>query len=319
MKARHPTTLSTAPAPRTVLVTGAGGLLGHALCRVFAEQGHRVIGQTRASPVDPACAAAPSFSLEDAPRVFETCARFAPDWIVHAAANTDVDDCERRPVPAWRLHVDASATLAAAAARIGARLLYVSTDSVYDGESVGPQAESAPVRPVNIYARTKLAGEEACLAAASSTLVARVNFFSLDPEPRRGLAAWILDRLAEGCPFNGFEDVTFSPLSAEDLARALASMLALGLPAGIYNAGAGDACSKLEFARRLAALIGADPSLVRPARLASACLGAPRPRNTSMDTRLLSARLGRPLPDIVTALRRAVDRAGLRPAPASCA
>jgi dTDP-4-dehydrorhamnose reductase len=314
-----PDSVLPGPGSRTVLVTGAGGLLGRAVCRVFAGAGQRVIGLTRTSAVDPVCAETVNFSLEDSAQISAAVAAAAPDWIVHAAANTDVDACEREPAAAARLHGEASANLASAAARRDARLLYVSTDSVYDGDRPGAHAESSRVRPINAYAHTKLAGEHACLAVAPGTIVARVNFFSLEPPAPRGLAHWMLSNLRAGRPFNGFTDVNFSPLSTHDLALTLLAMLTRNLPGGIYNTGASDACSKYVFAQQLAALVGADAGLIRAAGLISGPLAAPRPRNTAMDSRRLATALGCVLPTVEESLRAAVAEAGLHAVAVGCA
>ena len=287
---------------------GAGGLLGRVISRVMAGAGHRVIGHTRTSAVDPTCSIIVSFPLTDLAQLSAVCLAYKPDWIIHAAANTNLDACENDPAAAARLHVDASAALAVAAEACGARLLYISTDSVYDGDLEGLHTEASPVRPLNVYARTKLAGEQACLAIAPATIVARVNFFSLDPSVPRGLAYWILAQLREGRPFNGFTDVVFSPLSTHDLALTLLAMLSHKLPGGVYNTGAADACSKYSFAVRLAELTGADPCLVRGCPLGAANMAVARPRNTAMDSRRLATALGRPLPTVDLSLRLALKQ-----------
>ncbi len=293
---------------RTVLVTGAGGVLGRVVCRLLANFGYKVIGHTRVSAVDEVCNDKVCFSLEDTDKLMAVCTGLAPEWIIHTAANTNVDSCERRPEDAAKIHVEGSYALALAAARSGARLLYISTDSVYDGELVGAHSESDPLRPLNVYAHTKLSGEKACLLAAEDTIVARVNFFSLDPQIRRGLAHNIQAQLFENMPFTGFTDVDFSPLSAYDLALTLLAILQKNLPGGIYNLGASDSCSKYTFAKMLAEYAGADASLVHEARLADSPLLALRPRNTVMNSNRLAVALGSKMPTVRDSLRAEVAR-----------
>lgn len=284
----------------TVLVTGATGLLGTALCVALVDRGHRVIrqGRTGLNPTDQA------FPLENLALIEPAVGAVRPDWIIHTAGNTSVDGCEQDPGATRRLHVEASAELARAARRHGSRLLHVSTDSVYDGEGPGAHAEDGVLRPCNLYARTKQEGEQACLAALDTAIVARVNFFGLHPTRRQGLAAWIIDGLEAGRGLDGFTDVYFNPLFVRDLAGLIIQALQRDLPGGIYNFGAVDSCSKYDFARRIALLLGADPALVRPATLAAAGLRAPRPRRTVMDTRKLAAALDRPMPTIQEGMQR---------------
>lgn len=284
------------PSGATVLVTGAGGLLGSALCARLGREGHRVVSHTRSG--------AAGFPLEDLARIGPAVRDAHPDWIIHAAGNTNLDACEADPASARSLHVAVSAELAKVAAREGCRLLYVSTDSVYDGDVSGAHSEEAVVRPLNHYARTKLAGEQACLAVLDSTIVARVNFFGLHPLRHQGLASWLSGNLRAGRFVNGFTDVWFNPLGNRELAGLLIEVMRRNLAGGVYNFGASDACSKFDFARRLAVRLGADSELVRPALLAEAGLATPRPRNTVMTTRKLSAVLGHEMPTVDACLDR---------------
>jgi dTDP-4-dehydrorhamnose reductase len=272
----------------TVWVTGAGGLLGTALCARLAREGHRVIPHTRSGPT--------GFSFEELDRIEPAVRAARPDWIIHAAGNTNLDACEADPASAQRLHVAASREIARAAARHGCRMVYVSTDSVYPGEQSGSHGEDGPVAPVNQYACTKLAGEQACLAVLGSTIIARVNFFGLHPSRPQGLAAWLAESLRAGRSIRGFTDVRFNPLGTGDLADLLIMAMDRGLPGGIYNFGASEACSKFDFARRFAVRLGADPALIQPAVLAEAKLTTPRPRNTVMHVGKLSAALQRTMP-----------------------
>lgn len=283
----------------TVLVTGATGLLGSALCPLLSEAGYRLICHSRAPTND----GQPFFPLEDVTRIEPVVSQVRPDWIIHAAGNTSVDDCERDPGATRRLHIEASAELARAARRHGSRLLYVSTDSVYDGELVAPHLESEVPKPCNVYAQTKREGESACLEALDTTIVARVNFFGLHPARPAGLVAWVVGNLQAGRAFPGFTDVQFNPLSNWQLGRQFLAMMQRDLPGGIYNVGAADRCSKYDFARHIAVLLGADPALVRPVRLREAGLRTPRPRHTVMDTTKLQTLLDGPPPSLADGLR----------------
>jgi dTDP-4-dehydrorhamnose reductase len=286
----------------TVLVTGASGLLGTALCTALAGEGHRVVRHGRSLPPGDHLA----FPLENLALIEPAVREQKPDWIIHAAGNTSVDGCEQEPGAARRLHVEASAELARAARQHGSRLLYVSTDSVYDGERGGTHAEDDPLVPCNLYALTKREGELACREALDTTLVARVNFFGLHPYRRQGLAAWIMTELQAGRGINGFTDVFFNPLGNHDLAALIVRAIHNDLPGGVYNFGAADSCSKYDFARRIALLLGLDAGLVSPSAIVSAALQARRPRNTVMDIRKLTAALRQPMPTIRDGLLRLV-------------
>jgi dTDP-4-dehydrorhamnose reductase len=285
----------------SVLVTGASGLLGAAVCAALRSRGCKVSAHARTARFRTE-EAAPAFSLDETEKIDGLVESIRPDWIVHTAACVNLDACERSPAEATALHVTASCALAEAAQRWNSRLIYVSTDSVYDGDRSGKHAEEEAVRPINVYARTKFEGEQACLKVLSSTIVARVNFFGLDDNRERGLAAWILRELKAARSLTGFVDVLFSPLMNRDLAELLVETLERDAPGGVYNFGASDACSKYEFARSLARLINVSPDLVRPGALAESGLSTPRPLNTAMATEKLQHLLGRPLPTVQESL-----------------
>lgn len=132
-----------------VLVTGANGMLGSDLCEALAGK-HEVIG------VD-----MQDFDITDRAAVAAAVRDLAPQWMVHCAAWTDVDGCERDPARAFRQNALGTGHVAAAAAAAGAALVYLSTDYVFDGEKAEPYTEFDHPNPVSVYGASKLAGEEA--------------------------------------------------------------------------------------------------------------------------------------------------------------
>ena len=136
-----------------VLVTGASGQLGTELVDVFTHAGHAVVGTTHES-LD-ICDVAAVAAVIEAER---------PDWILHGAAWTAVDACESDPERAEAVNGGGTRNIVAAAQRVGARVLYVSTDYVFDGEKVGPYVESDATNPQSAYgafAKTETAAEPA--------------------------------------------------------------------------------------------------------------------------------------------------------------
>jgi dTDP-4-dehydrorhamnose reductase len=145
-----------------VLVTGAAGMLG---ARVVAEavgRGWEAVG------ID-----LPDADLTDPEAAIDVLQEHVPDAVVHCAAWTDVDAAEAREADAARVNVDACANVGAACAMVGARVVGVSTDYVFDGTADRPYVESDPTAPLGAYGRTKLAGEQALLAHCDDAAVAR--------------------------------------------------------------------------------------------------------------------------------------------------
>jgi len=286
----------------TILVTGASGLLGASIISLAQEQGRKVVGLYHSHPVDVdgvKLLAADLAHEGDALRVFM---EVDPSSVIHCVAATGVDWCEEHPEEAHQYNAKMAAVIAGITARSGARLLHISTDSVFDGGSGNYTERDAPA-PVNVYAETKLQGEREVLRENPAAAIARVNFYGWNAQNKQSLAEWILERLNTGNLVPGFSDVVFCPVLANDLAEVLLALLDQNL-AGLYHVVGSEAVSKYEFARRVASTFGFNPEQVIPARLADAGLKARRPLNTSLNTGKICAALGHAMPDLESGVRR---------------
>jgi dTDP-4-dehydrorhamnose reductase len=285
-----------------ILVTGASGLLGVSLVSLAQEQGREVVGLYHRHPVKIDGVKLLAANLADQAETCQIFEKLGPSSVVHCAAATDVDWCEEHPEEAHKINVMVPAAIAAICLRIGARLLCISTDSVFDGGR-GNYAEADTPEPVNVYAKTKLLGEREVLRQNPTASIARVSVYGWNAQNKESLAEWVLKRLALGSLVPGFSDVIFCPVLANDLAEVLLALLDRNL-AGLYHVVGSESVSKYEFAGRVASSFGFDPGQVVPTRLADARLKARRPLNTSLNTGKICAALGRPMPDVEAGLRR---------------
>lgn len=280
------------------VVTGASGLLGASVLRLLdrAEGWSHTVSAlpdgTRLRPLD-----------LRAPGPLEVALRAArPELVVHCAAFTDVDGCEADPAEARLLNADVPRRLAAGAREIGARFVQISTDAVYDGERAGPHREDEPPGPVNVYARTKLEGERAVLAAHPEALVLRTTMHGWSALGRPSFSEAILRGLSRGDRLTLFADVRFSALPVGDLAELLLELAARDV-SGVLNLGSRDAVTKEEFGRMLAREFGLSEDAIAGVTLESRALKAPRPRNTALAVEKLEAVLGHPVPTVAEGVR----------------
>ncbi|HWW16444.1 MAG TPA: SDR family oxidoreductase [Candidatus Dormibacteraeota bacterium] len=285
-----------------ILVTGASGLLGASLVSQAHKRNREVVGLYHRHPVHIDGVKLLAADLTDQAETTRIFQELRPSSVVHCAAATDVDWCEDHPGEAHRVNVMAPATIAAVSSRSGARLIYISTDSVFDGAR-GNYVETDTPGPVNVYARTKLQGEREVVRQNPAALIARVNFYGWNAQNKHSLAEWILKQLTLGRRVPGFSDVVFCPVLAHDLAEVMLALLDKNL-AGLYHVVGSEAVSKYEFAKRVASMFGFDPGQVVPTHLADATLKAQRPLDTSLNTERICAALGRPMPDVEAGLRR---------------
>jgi dTDP-4-dehydrorhamnose reductase len=224
-----------------VAVTGAGGMLAREVLREAARRGHVALAFPRAQ-LDVTDEAAVAAALRAA----------APDVVVQCAAYTRVDDAEHEEAEAARVNAEATAFVARVCAGIGARLVYPSTDYVFDGTARVPYPPDAPTSPINAYGRSKLAGEHAALGGADA-LVVRTSW--LHGPGGRNFVRTILARARTGAPLRVVNDQVGSPTSTLDLAAMIFGLVEGGAPAGIHHAtNRGDttwyglACAALELA-----------------------------------------------------------------------
>lgn len=285
-----------------ILITGASGILGASLVALAQEQGREVAGLYHRHRVNLPGATMLAADLTEESEVEKIFDEVRPESVIHCAAATDVDWCEDKPEEARRINVAASARIANSTSRIGAQLLYVSTDSVFDGTR-GRYAETDRPMPLNVYARTKLEGEQVVLDGSASAVVARVTLYGWKAHNKPSLAEWILEELAAGGLVPGFSDVIFCPILANDLAEVLLAMVDGNLR-GLYHVAGPEPVSKYEFARRLALTFGFDPARVVDTRIAERKAKAIRPRDTSLTTEKVCAALGRAMPDLDSGLRK---------------
>jgi dTDP-4-dehydrorhamnose reductase len=285
-----------------ILVTGASGLLGASVVLQAKTSGREVVGLYHEHPIHVPGVQTQRVELTSASDTRSVIRHFRPQAIIHCAAAANVDWCEDHPHEAEQVNVGASRLLAELAAELNCQLIYVSTDSVFDGIREN-YSEVDEAHPINIYAHSKLRGEGESQRHRPGAIIARVNIFGWNAQPKQSLAEWVLGRLQAGQRVPGFTDVIFCPMLVNDLAEVLFSMLDARL-GGIYHVVASERISKYEFARRIAVHFGFDPEMVYATSVGDARLRAPRPRNLSLTTTKIQSALGTPMPDVVSGLRR---------------
>lgn len=283
-----------------VLVTGSAGQLGTELVLTATAAGHEVVGLARTGP-DPC-------DLTDRAAVAAFVARHRPDVVLHSGAWTAVDACEADPGRAFAVNRDGTRHVVDAADEVGAHVVYVSTDYVFDGTKDGPYTEDDTPAPASVYGRSKLAGEE---VLAGRHTIARTSWVCGAHGPN--MVKTIL-RLADGPDRLRFvDDQVGHPSLTASIAPVLLR-LATERRAGTFHVTNQGAVSWYGFAREVLAAAGHDPQRVSP--VATADLDpprpAPRPANSVLDNAALRAAGIEPAGDFRAPLAALV--AVLRPA-----
>jgi dTDP-4-dehydrorhamnose reductase len=273
-----------------ILLTGGTGQVGSAFCELATN--HEVIAPGHSE-----------LHIEDAAACHDLVAQIRPDWIVHPAALTDVDACEREPAKAFLVNATGAENLAKAASRNGSRMVLVSTDYVFDG-SKGHYRESDATRPLSHYGRSKLEGERLVQAALPDAIVARTSVV-FGPH-KNNFVRWVRRSLRAGSPIKAAKDQWVTPTASADVARQILALVEAD-ERGVWHTAGAERLSRLEMAQRIAEQDGLDPSPIQAVAMADLTWVAPRPRDSSLDTTKVS-RLVRPM-DFKTALATLGDAA----------
>jgi dTDP-4-dehydrorhamnose reductase len=289
-----------------LLLTGASGFLGAVLRPRLSEQ-YAVTAISRQCRKDWIEA-----DLTNTAATSRAVSEVRPAIVIHAAAWTSVDGCERDQAQAYLQNVVATSNLVKACAALSPipRFVFISTDQVYDG--AGPHGENGPVVPRNAYALTKLWAEDIALRLAS-TIVLRSNFFGFGRRRDEGLASWLISSLSEGRTVTLFEDVLFNPLYIEDYVDLLLGLIG-SKARGVVNVGAdGEGLSKAAFAYVLAERFRIPTAGAVSASVESVKLPAARPKDMRMNIgRLRELLPGQAIPTVtegIDRMRRDADEA----------
>lgn len=266
-----------------IVITGSTGMLGRALVERL-RLSHEVVGVARhaasvgGNPRQVACDLS-------RPEAADALCALAPAVIVHAAAMSDVDGCERQPEDARRGNVAATERVVESALRSRAYLIAISTDYVFDGTKGAPYTEEDAPHPLSVYGRSKWEGEERVRRLPGRWAILRTS--TLFGPGRPGFIDRVAACARRGEPVSAFRDQATSPTYAPDLADAVARLIERmggeALPSGLFHLTNAGWCTRLQFAQHVLSVLGYASSLARPAALAEAALPAPRPPMAALD------------------------------------
>ena len=271
-----------------LLVTGAHGLLGRSLLEpdfdaeiIGCGRGKIRVGRGAYHPIE----------LTDPQAVLALLEKVRPDWVIHTAALTDVDRCEIDRPLALQINLSIVEHLASACRQLGAGLVQLSTDYVFDGRS-GPYGEADPTNPLSYYGALKLQSEAIALQEGLKGLVLRTLWlYGYVPGTRRNLVTWPLEVLARGDHLKMVDDQWGNPTYVHELAQVLVELCRRQIQ-GLFHLGGATYLTRYQLTQELAHYFGLDPGLVLPISTAAASQKAPRPLRSGLRTQALESLLG---------------------------
>ncbi len=225
----------------------------------------------------------------DLPRVVEKLSRIKPDWVINAAALTNVDWCEENDIKAFQVNALGARHVAESCRAVDARLIQISTDYVFDGAKDTAYLEEDAASPLNVYGISKLAGEFYVRNAHARHYIVRTSgLYGLHPcwGKGRNFVEAMLDLSKEKSQLNIVSDEVLTPTFADDLARQLEVMINAEPPYGIYHATNAGECSWYDFAKTIFEIAGITVD-VRETTAAEWNAPATRPSRSVLDNAAL--------------------------------
>ena len=259
-----------------ILLTGAGGQLGRALMAEVGPGGF-LAGTHLLLPVD-----LPEWDITNQAQVFSTVLEWRPDVVINCAGYTDVDRAEAEEKEAFRVNALGARDLSAAAFQVGAKILQISTDYVFDGKATTPRREYHPVNPINAYGRSKAWGERLVRETNPRHFILRTAWLFGEG---RNFVQKIIALSREKKEVSVVADQFGTPTNAADLAKCILRLIQTE-SYGTYHATNEGECSWFGFARRILELTGIE-CRVKPVTSRELDRPAPRPHYTVLENHML--------------------------------
>ena len=242
-----------------LLITGAAGFVGHNLLRLLGHRMSVVPTDWRAATPDGPNVPVATMDIRDAEQVRAVLGRFQPRAVIHAAGDKDVRHCQEHPEEAFRTNAEGTRNVARACRELGAHLLYVSTDLVFDCVQGGYGEDDTP-KPTLVYGQTKRRGEEIALEECPGAAVCRSGGIYGRRSP---LLGWLRRELEAGRRVEAFTDVFNTPTYVGSLADMFDVVVRGRLP-GIFHTVGGERVSRYGFFRAFAEAFALDAALLVP-------------------------------------------------------
>jgi dTDP-4-dehydrorhamnose reductase len=266
------------------LVTGAGGKLGSVILGRLCHDGETALGTVSPTGPRPFIGKAKSLDLMDTQRTAEMVQSFRPTIIVHAAAVSGPASVRSEPDRALDVNVALTGRLAKLADQLGARLIYTSTDMVFDGEDA-PYSELSSPAPTTEYGRTKLAGEHEALGSTNSLVLRFPLLYGVPASCRTSHFVQLLQDLRTGQTTTLFADEYRTPLWLEDAAAAI-QLAATQNVTGVVHLGGPERLSRLEMGYCMARSLGLPVDAIVGGSRLEAGDEEPRPKDLSLSSEL---------------------------------
>jgi dTDP-4-dehydrorhamnose reductase len=279
-----------------LLVTGGSGMLGSNVAYLGSNRFDTQITYN-SHPVNVRKCAGAKMDLRDREDVTAAVERFKPHLIIHTAALLPAKLCEENPALARAINIDGVGYLCEAAKKVGAKLIHISTDWVFDGMKERYKEDDVP-NPLNEYGRSKLEGEKVVQHSGVNHCIIRTSLYGWNLRTDKFCyAEMVLNKLEKGEEFCAPDDQFLAPILANILAEAMFEIYAKDIT-GVLSVTGSEACSRYHFCRTAAEVFGLNRDLVKPIPISLEYFGVSAPKHQSLDVTRAKSLLRTKLPGI---------------------
>ena len=245
----------------------------------YAKGKNEVVSTYQSHPISGEGVKTEPLDIKNPHQVTELIEKYCPEVVVHSAALTNVDYCEKNRREAWLTNTQGTENVANACKKTGSKLVYISTAGIFDGKHA-PYSETDRPNPPNYYAKTKLEGEHHTLALKDCLIVRTTVPYGWHPW-KLNFVTWVIDNLEKKKQVKIVTDQRNTPTYADDFANALLRLIELG-EKGIYNVAGSTSISRFDFAAKIAKTFDLDKDFITPVTTEELAQTALRPSDDSL-------------------------------------
>ena len=266
---------------KKLLIIGGAGLVGSTIIEYAAKDYEIFATENNIPIVNPKVSSLKLDLLTDRKRIIDYIEKIKPSVVIHTVAFPNVDFCETNHELTDLLHVKITKEISEICNTINSKLIYFSTDAVFDGKKSEKYSELDAPNPLSYYGKTKLEAEKIILNNSNNLILRSTVIYGWHTRSR--FTSWVLKNLKNKKIVNAFIDQFNTPTLVDDLARSVFKIIENDM-SGIFHASGKSCLNRFEFAQKLALKFGLDQNLIKPTKSSEISQVAPRPKNGCLNS-----------------------------------
>ena len=267
--------------PKKLLIIGGASLVGSTIID-YAKDNYEIFTTENNTPITNSKVSSIKLNLlDDKKHILDYIEKIKPSAVIHTVAFPNVDFCESNHELTDLLHVKITKDISEICSSVNSKLIYFSTDAVFNGNNSIPYNELDRPDPLSYYGKTKLEAEKIILQNTNNVILRTTVIYGWHIRSR--FTNWVLDTLKNKKPVTAFVDQYNTPTLVDDLVKSVFSIIEKDL-SGLFHASGKSCLNRFEFAQKLAISFGLDKNLVVPTKSSDISQIAPRPKNGCLDS-----------------------------------